>query len=147
MPTVTLETSSPYFTFPEDLEVLAKGLRARSLETHIVVVTPWHQRGYPFTPWEVVHAWVSPDLLTGGVAGWIVDGSTAWVRTRRRQAEVEVAELAKQDPTVRRTVRPIRVIIYDQDGEAVTVIQQQSQDPHPREALERPAPKTPPILD
>ena len=69
MSTITLETGSPYFTFPEDLEVLAKALRARSPETTIVVVTPWHQRGSPFTPWEVVHAWVSSDLLTGGVAG------------------------------------------------------------------------------
>ena len=75
-----------------------------------------------------------------------MDGITAWVRTRRKQAEVEVAELVKQDPTVQRTVRPIRVIIYDQDGNAVTVIQQHSQDSHPREELERPAPKRPPTL-
>ena len=146
MPTITLETGSPYFTDPEDLEDLATGFRVRSPETTIVVVPPWHQRGHPFTPWEVVHAWGSSDLLTGGIAGWIVDGLTAWVRTRRKQAEVEVAELVKQDPTVRRTVRPIRVIIYDQDGEAVTAIQQLSQDPHPREVIERPADKRPPTL-
>lgn len=146
MATITLETGSPYFTLPKDLEDLAKGLRARSPEANIVVVTPWHQRGYPFTPWEVVHAWVSHDLITGAVASWILDGSSAWVRKRRKQAELDVEELAKQDPKVRHSVRPIMVIIYDQDGEAVTAIQQQGQDPHPREALDRPSHKTPPTL-
>ncbi len=146
MPTITLEIGSPYFTFPKDLEDLATDLRARSPETTIVVVPPWHQRGYPFTPLEVVHAWVSSDLLTGGVADWLVDGCSAWVRTRRKQAEVEVAELMKQDLTVRRTVRPIMVMIYDQDGEAVTAIQQLGTDPHPREVRERPVPKKPPTL-
>ncbi len=146
MPTITLEIGSPYFTFPKDLEALASGLRARSPETTIVVVSPWQQRGYPFAPWEVVHAWVSSDLLTGGVAGWLVDGISAWVGTRRKQAEADVAELANQDPTVRRSVRPIRVMIYDQDGEAVTAIQQHSQDSRPREVLDRSATKAPPTL-
>ncbi len=36
MPIITLETGSPYFTFPKDLELLAKDLRARSPETTLV---------------------------------------------------------------------------------------------------------------
>jgi hypothetical protein len=154
---IIIQSGSPFFTEPEDLQALANALRSQSDETEVVVHTPRDQRGYSVTPWEVVYIWLTTDptgtlvgkaLLTGSVggiagkasgwvSGWVVDAVKDWVKSRIDLSRKEHEARKLETPKIWSTVRPTAAIILGPDGKELLTIEQQGNDPEPREVVDK----------
>jgi hypothetical protein len=141
-------TGSPDFTESESLESLASALRLRSTETDVVVASPAEQHGYAVTPWEVVHIWIPWHDLSLIVATWLVEEVLDWVKGRLKKARIEDESFKKENPNRWHIVRPTIVIIYNDDGDALTVVEQKGSDAEPRVARdERSRKRRPPDIE
>lgn len=154
---IIIQSGSPEFTEPEELEALAEALHARTDGEGAIIHQPRDQRGRAVTPWEVVYIWLTTDpsgilvakgLITGSVAGaagkvsgWVVDAVKDWVKERHRQAKEEHETRKKETPKVWSIVRPTAVIILGPDGKELLTVEQKGEDDEPREVVDKQYPR------